>query len=185
MAHDTSAPIFALDIFQQLCELPTTRDGVPTIREQARLFHRMFNATGILFGISDDAEDVIVRCSDGPISLFQRDETAFGYFINELVRNTPPRFLELLQWDALFVCESQLDGVVTLVQAQTQREQREYMARRRDRLFAALEMAPTRRPRTGERFYVDIERYQENDEACARFVMTYRETSAVRSTRAL
>lgn len=178
MAYDTSTPIFALDIFQRICELPSTRDGVPTIREQARLFYDMFNTAGILFGISDEAEDIIVRCFDGVGNDFQRDELAFGYFINELIRNTPPRFLELLQWDALFVCESRLDGADTWVQVQAQREQREHMARRRDRLLAVLETAPITRTRTGERFYVDIERYQENDEACVRFVMTRRTMSS-------
>jgi hypothetical protein len=178
MAHDTSTPLFALDIFQQIRELPNTRDGVPTIREQAYLFYDMFNTAGILFGISDEAEDIIVRCSDGAGTEFSKDELAFGYFINELIRDTPSRFLELLRWDALFVCETQMGGAVTWVQAQTQRERLEHMARRRDRLLAVLETAPITRTRTGERFYVDIERYQENDEACVRFVMTHRTMSS-------
>lgn len=178
MAYDTSTPIFALDIFQQIRELPNTRDGVLIIQEQARLFYNMFDISTILFGISEEAKDVIIRCSDGVRDDFQRDELAFGYFISDLIQNIPPRFLEMLQWDALFVCESQLGGAVTWVQAPTQREQWENMARRRDRLLAILETAPITRTRTGERFYVDIERYQENDEVCSRFVMTYRTMSS-------
>lgn len=134
----------------------------------------MFDISTILFGISEEAEDVIIQCSDGVGDDFQRDELAFGNFISDLIRNTPSRFVEMLQWDALFLCETRLGGAVRWVQALPQQE----LVRRRDRLLAVLETASITRTRTSERFYVDIERYQENDEQCVRFVMTYRTMSS-------
>lgn len=133
---------------------------------------------GLMIGITDEAEDVLetirmrdvtnINMREGHI---QQQMEMVRSFVRDMIENPPARFLELLKWDALYECRRVLGSVLDVREdAELIDQLPEYGLRLYD---LRQELTTTTRPRTTERYCLQLERYQENEETRERLVLVY------------
>lgn len=124
-------------------------------------------SNGIMFRMTEDADDVLYRIASDEGTV--EETQALMDFMTGLAHDTPQRFIEMLQFDTLYTLNT--DRVYRLRGEQPSQESREYLEREATRLEQRLMIV--RPPRTTERYRLEYEAYQENEETRHRFVLVY------------
>lgn len=133
---------------------------------------------GLMIGITDEAEDVLetirmrdvtnINMGEGHI---QQQMEMVRSFVRDMIENPPARFMELLKWDALYECRRVLGSALDVREdAELIAQLPEYEVRL---LHLREELLISTRPRTTERYCLQMEQYQENEETRERLVLAY------------
>jgi hypothetical protein len=135
--------------------------------QYVRFLNELFGSGSSPMFFMNHRENELLTALSENIEHMETERKMMMSFLSDLVRDTPPRFIEMLQWDALYTINAQIHDAHDV---RTFTGETELTTRATSFERMLITSTP---PSTFECFILVLETYQENDETRRRFVMKY------------
>lgn len=168
-----------IDCFERL---QTSNPDIDEVFDLAVLVRNIFTIGisrpigGLMVRTTNRVEELLAICEwesdvENGLDHYETCVQMLRTFVKDLIDDPPVRFVEMLRWDAAYMCQTELSWVLDI------RREADLLARRPEveRLLSQLQgqLIISTPPRTTERYCLDLENYQENEEERQRFVLRY------------